>query len=116
MSSENKNIPYEPSVFIDEEDRFQVNIEGMLPWFSACAEYIADTHPEEEEIPFLVFLFQEVLLQFIRLRFQPSNQRIILSLVMFVSMEQQEVRRSSVGVPQSVSVSEIVGLQLLLKV
>lgn len=57
MSSENKNIPYEPSVFIDEEDRFQVNIEGMLPWFSACAEYIADTHPEEEEIPFLVFLF-----------------------------------------------------------
>ena len=64
----------------------------------------------------LVKAFQEVLLQFLRPRFQPSNQRKILSLVMFVYMGQQEVRRSSVGVQQSVSVSEIVGLQQLLKV
>ena len=49
---------YEPPVcFIDEQDRFRVDTEAIMPWFSACASHLADYQPDEDEIPFLVFLF-----------------------------------------------------------
>ena len=64
MSSENNNKnkkaakrKYIPPVFIDGQDRFRVDLEAMLPWYSEGAMHIQEVQPPEEDVPFLVFIF-----------------------------------------------------------
>lgn len=60
MSSENNkknNERYLPPVWIDDKGSFQVDVDRMLPWFVTCASYVEEHAPDENEIPFLVFLF-----------------------------------------------------------